>query len=328
MSQSPANTAWGYRHPLALRPGDRVAVVAPASPFDAATFDAGLEVLARRYQPTYGPGLFACRRYLAGEDARRAAELDQALADPAVRGVFAARGGYGSLRLLTGLKAPAVPKPVVGFSDLTAVHLALQAAGWVTFHGPVVTQLATLPGEALERLFTLLEDADRPAPPLQGVPLHGGMAEGPLLGGNLSLVTRLLGTSLMPPMDGAILLLEDVGERPYRLDRMWTHLGLAGVLDRIGGLALGEFTGCDEPGADYGSAEVVADLVAETGLPCVSGLPIGHGAVNLAVPLGARVRLDGDAGILAFLEPAVEQRVLPGAPGRSPSRAPSELHDA
>jgi muramoyltetrapeptide carboxypeptidase len=299
-----------FRRPPALRPGDRVAVVAPASPFEREPFEAGLRVLGNRYDAVWDDGVFARRRYLAGDDARRLEELARALEDPAVRAVFAARGGYGCLRLLPGLAGRAglaalPPKAVVGFSDLTALHLALQAAGWASVHGPVVTQLAGQPPEAVERLFGLLEDARTPAPPLRGTPVAGGVAEGPLVGGNLSLLTRLLGTPWLPPLDGAVLLLEEVGERPYRLDRMWTHLALAGVLRRVRGLALGAFTDCEERDADYGSADVVAELARETGLPCVAGLPVGHGPRNLAVPLGVAVRLDGAAGTLEALEPAV-----------------------
>jgi muramoyltetrapeptide carboxypeptidase len=160
----------------------------------------------------------------------------------------------------------------------------------------------------IERFFGLLEDATAPAAGIAGTPLVGGVAEGRLLGGNLSLLTRLLGTPWLPDLEGAILLLEDVTEAPYRLDRMWTHLRLAGVLDRIRGLALGEFTACEEPGAAFSSQDVLWSLAAETGLPCVAGLPIGHGAVNVPVALGTRVRLDGGAGTLSFLEPAVTVR--------------------
>lgn len=197
------------------------------------------------------------------------------------------------------------PKLVVGFSDITALHLVLQAAGWVSVHGPVVTQLGTQPRQVADRLFHLLESAEAPAPPLRGTGLVGGVAEGPLIGGNLSVLTRLLGTPYFPALDGAVLLLEDVGERPYRLDRMWTHLALAGVFDRVRGIALGEFTGCEEPDAEYGSRDVLAGLAAETGLPCLAGLPIGHGDLNHPVPLGCHVRLDATAGALEFLEPAV-----------------------
>jgi muramoyltetrapeptide carboxypeptidase len=126
-----------------------------------------------------------------------------------------------------------------------------------------------------------------------------------LLGGNLSVLTRLLGTPFMPSLDGAILLLEDQGERPYRLDRMWTHLRLAGIFERIRGIALGSFTGCDEPDAGHTSAEVLRELAQSEGLPCVAGFPIGHGDLNEPVPLGVRVRLEADAATLTFLEPAV-----------------------
>lgn len=299
-----------FTRPSGLRPFDRVAVVAPAGPFERDAFEAGLRILAERYRPVFDDDLFACTRYLAGDDARRLDELTAALTDASVKAVFAARGGYGSLRLLPklGPKLRAAgfrPKPVVGFSDITALHGALQAAGWLSIHGPVVTQLGTQPREVAERLFHLLESAASPAPPLTGTPLVGGVAEGPLIGGNLSVLTRLLGTPYCPPLRGAVLLLEDVGERPYRLDRMWAHLGLAGVFERVRGLALGEFTDCEEPEADYGSAGVLAELARETGLPCLGGLSIGHGPVNLPVPLGCRVRLDAGAGTLEFLEPAV-----------------------
>jgi muramoyltetrapeptide carboxypeptidase len=300
--------AGSFTWPAALRPGDAVAVVAPAGPFDRPSLEAGLALLAARYRVLFGDGIFARARYLAGDDGRRLDELAAALADDGVRAIFAARGGYGVMRLLSRL-APKLaglrPRPVVGFSDITALHAALQAAGWVSIHGPVVTQLGGQPPDVAERLFRLLESPAEPAAALTGVPLVGGVAEGPLVGGNLSLLTRLLGTPFAPPLDGAVLLLEDVGERPYRLDRMWTHLALAGVFGRVRGLALGEFSDCEEPGGDHGSAEVLAELAAETGLPCVAGLPIGHGPVNQPVPLGARVRLDAGAGRLEFLEPAV-----------------------
>jgi muramoyltetrapeptide carboxypeptidase len=297
-----------FQAPAALHPGDRVAVIAPASGFERAAFDAGLAVLAARYRPEYGAGVFERHRYLAGNDARRFDELTAALAAPDIRAVFCARGGYGATRLLARLaqRAPTGPaKPMIGFSDITALHLWLQAHGRTSIHGPVLTQLGRLPPASVERLFALLESA-RPAPALQGTATYvGGTVEGALLGGNLSVFSRLLGTPLMPALEGAILLLEDQGERPYRLDRMWTHLQLAGVFSRVRGIALGAFTGCEEAGAAYTSAEVLRELAQGTGLPCAAGFPIGHGDANEAVPLGARVRLDADAARLAFLEAAV-----------------------
>jgi len=169
----------------------------------------------------------------------------------------------------------------------------------------VLTQLPRLSTATCVRLFELLESA-RPAPPLTGTATYvGGAAEGPLLGGNLSVFTRLLGTPYTPALDGAILLLEDQGERPYRLDRMWTHMQLAGVFARVRGIALGSFTACEEPEADYAAGEVLRELAENTGLPCAAGFPIGHGDVNEPVPLGVRVRLDATAASLTFLEPAV-----------------------
>jgi len=297
-----------FQPPAALRPQDRVAVIAPASGFERGPFDAGLALLDARYRTEYGNGLFERRRYLAGSDDRRLAELHAALTDPGIRAVFCARGGYGATRLLRQLAASApagAPKPLIGFSDITALHLWLQAYGRISIHGPVLTQLPRLSSATCTRLFDLLESV-RPAPPLAGTATYvGGVAEGPLLGGNLSVFTRLLGTPYLPALDGAILLLEDQGERPYRLDRMWTHLQLAGVFERVRGIALGSFTACEERGADYTSDEVLRELATSTGLPCAAGLPIGHGDVNEPVPLGVRVRLDADAARLTFLEAAV-----------------------
>src|SRR5262245_32370940 len=218
--------------PRALASGDRVAVVAPAGPLDREQLDAGLRVLGGRYDVAWDRGLLSRARYLAGDDARRGRELAAALADPQVAGVVAARGGYGSMRILArvwpsvngGPPGPGSPKVLVGFSDITALHAALQSAGCVNIHGPVVTQLATQPSTVVERFFRTLEDAAVPPAPVAGTPVVGGVAEGPLLGGNLSVLTRLLGTPWLPDLAGAVLLLEDVGERPYRIDRMWTHL--------------------------------------------------------------------------------------------------------
>lgn len=305
--QPPLTSA--YQALPSLRRGDRVAVIAPASGFERSAFESGLAVIGERYHVKHGGGIFERHRYLAGSDERRLAELHNALADPGIRAVFCARGGYGATRLLRGLAGvspPGAPKPLIGFSDITALHLWLQGHGRRSIHGPVLTQLARLSAATAARLFGLLESAS-PAPPLQGSDTYvDGVAEGVLLGGNLSVFSRMLGTAFMPSLDGAILLLEDQGERPYRLDRMWTHLELAGVFARVRGIALGSFTACEEPKADYTSAEVLRELAVGTGLPCAAGFPVGHGEVNEPLPLGVRVRLDAGAARLSFLEAAVE----------------------
>jgi muramoyltetrapeptide carboxypeptidase len=297
----------------ALRPGDSVAVIAPAGPFDRESFEAGVAVIAQRYRVQYDPGIFQRHRYMAGDDHRRLAELTQALADRSIRGIFCARGGYGTMRLLQKLQpqrattaAPA--QPLIGFSDITALHQWRQSQGIVSIHGPVLTQLGRLGRATSERLFSLLESYT-PAKPLHGTTTFvEGIAEGPLLGGNLSVFTRLLGTPFMPALDGAVLLLEDVGERPYRLDRMWRHLDLAGVFRKVSGIALGSFTHCEERDANYSSHDVLRELAVATGLPCATGFPIGHGDINEPVPLGVRVRLDASTAQLTFLESAVSEQ--------------------
>jgi muramoyltetrapeptide carboxypeptidase len=286
-----------------LQPGDAVAVVAPAGPFTADRLEKGLAVLAGRgYRVRTGPHLHRATRYFSAPDAERALDLAAAFADPEVRAVFAVRGGYGAMRLLPRIDwaaAARTGKPLVGFSDVTALHLALLAAGGRSVHGPVVTRLGEEREPSLERLFALLETGAAP-PALAGRTVVPGCAEGRLVGGCLSLVSRLVGTPYLPSLDGALLLLEDVAEKPYAIDRMWTQLQLAGVLDRVAGVVVGDLTSCEEPGAGYSAAEVVEDLLRDLGRPAAIGLPIGHGDVNLAVPLGARAILED--GALRFVD--------------------------
>ena len=280
-----------------------MAVVAPAGPFDRQIFERGLAILASRYTPLVSPAVYEKDRYLAGNDAARAADLQQAFSGEA-KAVFAARGGYGAMRLLTRITLR--PKPLIGFSDITALHAMAQVAGFRSLHAPVITQLGTQSPEIARRLFSALEHPGAPEPLQARQTLTAGVAEGPLLGGNLSTLTRLLGTPFMPSFRGALLLLEDVGERPYRLDRMWTHLALAGVFTDLAGIVLGDFTGCEEKDANYSSADVLQELALQAGVPCASGFAIGHGEVNTPVVLGARARLDATARTLTFLEGLVE----------------------
>jgi muramoyltetrapeptide carboxypeptidase len=302
-----------FRKPHAVLPGDTIAVIAPAGPFDRAALETGIAALGDRYRVRYEEDVYSRRRYLAGDDERRLAELTDALSDPVIKAMFCARGGYGTMRLLgklalwvaeSGLPMPA--KPLIGFSDITALHQLLQSNGLASIHAPVLTQLGRLPAGSSKRLISLLESTS-PAAPLSGAETYvSGTVEGPLLGGNLSVFTRLLGTPFMPDLDGAILMFEDLSEQPYSLDRMWTHLELAGVFRKAKGIALGQFIRCEPRDGGFTAAEVLRDLAAATGLPCAAGFPIGHGDdVNEAVPLGVRVRLDADARQLTFLEAAV-----------------------
>ena len=299
--------------PPHLRPGDLVRVVAPSGPVPPDDFAQGAAVLSARYQLRYDPvSLFRATGYCAGPDQVRLAELNAALRDPDARAVIMGRGGYGLLRILANLEPELLreaAKPIVGFSDGTLLLAQAARAGVASIHGPVVTQLGRLPREDHEALFAALEQPDARLL-LSGLEaLVRGRATGPLVGGNLEVFSRMLGTPYLPDLRGAILFFEDVGERPYRIDRLLTHLELAGAFQAAAGLVAGEFRGCDEPAgsklASPTAAEVLRERLGRLHIPVVLGAPIGHGRHNRALPYGTPVELDADAGTLAALEGAV-----------------------
>jgi muramoyltetrapeptide carboxypeptidase len=298
--------------PPHLKPGDVVRVVAPSGPVPRAGFLAGAEILGRRYTLRYDEALFTADGYLAGSDERRLAELAAALADPEARAVVMARGGYGLLRLLPFIDPAALraaAKPIVGFSDGTALLAQAARAGVTAVHGPVVTQLGNLPSEDHSALYRLLEE------PSPGVVLSGlegvvpGRARGRLLGGNLEVFSRLVGTPFLPDLGGAILFIEDLGERPYRIDRLITHLDLAGVFGALAGVVVGDFSACLEPEPTRKSSPPVGDVLVERlsrlAIPVARGALVGHGTRNVAVPYGALCELDALRGTLTALEGVV-----------------------
>jgi muramoyltetrapeptide carboxypeptidase len=295
--------------------GDLVGLAAPASPPDQPEkIDEVIERLtAYGFRIKPGKNLRERDGYLAGSDAARAEDINALFADTEVKGIFALRGGYGSCRILPLLDYAAIranPKPLIGYSDITAMQLAILAgAGVVTYHGSNATS-AFDPGNeaACRRAFM-----DAPDP--EGTVLFArgegngkalktvtpGRATGRLLGGNMTCLLRLLGTPYAPDFRGAILFLEDTGEKAYRVDGMFTHLRLAGVLSQIAGLVIGQF---DHPDAEE-QARVAACLQREaerTGVPCVSGAPIGHFVEQIVVPQGAPAELDaGEGKLKSFL---------------------------
>jgi muramoyltetrapeptide carboxypeptidase len=303
----------GIRPPR-LQAGDRVALLAPAGPVTAERLDTAI-VRCRRLGLQPAPGAAVRRRsgYLAGPDASRAADFQAAVRDDDVAAIWAVRGGYGTMRLLASLDLEPLrrrPKPFIGFSDNTALHLALQRLGLVSFHGPH----AGFPDfpEWTEACFRSVLMADRPAGVLPAAPsgsgavvLRGGRARGRLLGGNLSLLAALCGTAYQPRCRGRILFIEDVAEPVYRIDRMLTQLQLAGVLDGAAGFALGLFTRLPEGQAES-LERLLRSRLSPLGVPAVLGLPFGHAGLNWTLPLGVDALLDGDAATLELLEPAVE----------------------
>lgn len=282
-------------------------MIAPSSPFPRADFDRGVALLSTHYRVSFEDELFTADGYLAGSDARRLAELERALTDPSVDAIVCARGGYGATRLLDAIAPEVVRrarKLLVGFSDVTALHALFARAGLCSIHGPMVTGLGRAGEAAFLRWAARVEGA--PFPALEGLTrIAPGVAEGVLVGGNLAVLAALVGTPYAPPIDGAVLLLEDVGEAPYRVDRMLTSLRHAGWLERVHGIVLGSFHGCD-PRADGRTVEeVLTERLGDRGVPVVGGVSAGHQPSDEALPLGVRVRVDGDRGALSFLDSAI-----------------------
>ncbi|HYV85878.1 MAG TPA: LD-carboxypeptidase [Patescibacteria group bacterium] len=291
----------------ALVPGDRIGVVAPAGPVRRGAMARGMAVLrARGFEVVPGAHLFDRRAYLAGADRDRAADLNRMIADPSLRAVWFARGGYGSHRIVEQVDFRPLrrrPKLLIGYSDVTV----LQAAAWrqcrlSTLQGPMVAQLgepraydarslwAAVSGEALE--FAL---------PARTI-LRPGRARAPIVGGCLAPLVALLGTPYMPPTAGAILFWEEVNEEPFRIDRMLAQLRLAGVLRHLAGMIVGRLVDCRarRPGQQVPLAAILATHLAGTRYPVVVDFPAGHCEGKRTLPLGRVARLDTSARRLTF----------------------------
>jgi muramoyltetrapeptide carboxypeptidase len=291
------------RKPPRLGPGSVIGIAAPSGPFDRQSFERGLEVLrAMQFRVRVPEGLSAARGYLAGTDAHRAAILESLFCDPGVDAVMAARGGYGSLRLLPLLdyeRLAVQPKILIGFSDITALLAVMGSrCGMVTFHGPMVMTLA----DASEKTLRGLREAVSSDRPLEmaleaAIVLRPGAASAPLCGGNLNTLCHLLGTPFAPRFRNRIVFLEDRGEAPYRVDRMLTHMKTAGCFEGVRGLVLGSFADC---GSLEEIAAIVEEIFHEATFPILAGMEAGHCDPNLTLPLGVRAELDADKRLLRF----------------------------
>jgi muramoyltetrapeptide carboxypeptidase len=289
--------------PPRLRPGDKIAIVAPASAFSRDEFDKGVaELRALNFEPAYEDSVFAHHRgYLAGDAEVRAHAFLRAWRDPSVKGLIAVRGGYGSVHLLPYLQAEdlrRMPKALIGYSDLTTLLTYLTTrCGIVSFHGPMLDRRLSRGADGYDRAslmgaVAVAEPLGELAPP-QLETLRAGEATGALVGGTLVQITASLGTpyAFQPPA-GCVLFLEDVGERPYRLDRMVTQLQLAGVLASASAIVLGEFVECDEPRGEPSGRGVLADLLKDFNGPIIYGFPSGHTKYPLVtLPFGVRARV-------------------------------------
>ncbi len=281
--------------PPSLRNGATIGVVAPSSPFDPDRFRAGVSILEEMgFRVALGSHVMSRNGHLAGSDEDRLADFRDMLLNPEVDAIMAARGGYGALRIVGGIDFDAIRRrrvPVIGFSDVTVLLNAIaQRCSLVALHAPMVHSLPKVSPDSLDSLRSAL--TSETLPPLvweQRVALRNGVASGPLYGGNLATLISLMGTPFEPSFDNAILMLEDVHEPLYRIDRMLTQLKLAGALDNVAGILLGEFSGVDK--------ERVWERVLELAPPSVpvwGDLPFGHGAVNHTWPIGAVTSFGAD----------------------------------
>lgn len=286
------------RKPEPLRQGDPIDVVAPSSAFERERFQRGIEALrAIGLTPRYTEAVFTSTGHLAGDDARRKAELEAALQSDA-RALILARGGYGLLRFAADL-GPPPRKLVVGYSDATILHELWWRSQTPSIHGPMCTQLGEDPA-ALARLKALLMGEDPGAIAWEPDTARGGRVEAPLRGGNLATLASLCGTPLQAQFAGAIVLLEDLNEPPYRLDRLLTQLLLSGAFRDAAGVVIGDLTSNGEDPA--GRVDAVAERLLPLGVPLVFNAPFGHAGRNQPVGFGLRHALDADAGTLTPLD--------------------------
>ncbi|MBI3995753.1 MAG: LD-carboxypeptidase [Nitrospirae bacterium] len=303
--------------PEALRPGDTIGVIAPAGSVDPADLARGVERLeGMGFRVSPGASVTKRLRYLAGSDRERAADLNRMFSDPGIAAIVCARGGYGTSRIIPYLDEDAIaqhPKILVGSSDVTLLlnHFG-RRFGLVTFHGPMVApNFGKQPSPLSEAWFrkVLMEVFEGPVA-VDGVRgLRGGQAEGPLVGGCLTMLCSTLGTPYEIQTDGAVLLLEDIDEAPYRIDRMLMQLKAASKFKNARGVIFGTMPGCQPPSkSDYGLEDVICDLLADQAFPVLYGFPAGHGGEQVTLPLGLPVRIDGNAAAVTLLEPAVHSK--------------------
>jgi muramoyltetrapeptide carboxypeptidase len=303
--------------PPALRSGDLIGIVAPASNIKAEMLDAGCRELERLgFRTHYRPDITKSYRYFSGTDERRAAELLEMVRNPEVKAIFCARGGYGSGRLIPYLEPElfrAHPKIILGSSDITMILGFLDSNGIVGFHGPMVATSMRL-GEAgydCGILTRMLQGDPNIAFPIEHTTvLRSGEATGRLAGGCLSLVVSTIGTSYEIDTVDTILVLEDLGEKPYQIDRMLTQLKHAGKFDKVRGIVFGEMLNCTNlPDQGYTLEEVILDVLDKTSFPLLYGFSTGHTSrANIVVPFGIHAKLSlGPASSFELLEPAVSK---------------------
>ncbi len=294
---------------MPLKRGDKIGVLAPSGAVNSGQLKEGVSAIQHEgFEVVLAEGISDRKGYLAGEKELRAKALEQLFAREDVRAIFCARGGFGSIQLLPLLNPATIrshPKIFVGYSDISVLlNWLIQSCGLVTFHGPMVTTdiARGLKGRSRDRFWETLCGSSETWF-VSGIPICPGKkaVQAEMVGGCLSVVVTTLGTPYEIQTRGRILFLEDVGEKAYRIERMLTHLKMAGKLDDVAGVVFGWFTDC-ELGEGRGLTEVVEDLFQGVTYPVLSGISAGHGEENLLLPFGVKMVLDGRAGSLSLLE--------------------------
>lgn len=293
--------------PPRLKAGDTLGIAAPAGPFDAGLFEQGMQVLTDMGFALKVPeGIFRRDGFLAGQDPERADIVNRLFADPEVKGIVCARGGYGTTRLEPYIAWHAIrahPKVFMGFSDITVMHhLIISRCGLATLHGPMVTTLASASEDTRQSFMEALTSSAPIVIAVSGASvIQPGAGTGPVAGGNLAMICHLLGTPLQPDFKGRVLFLEEVNEAPYRIDRMLWQMRLAGCFRELAGLFFGCFVDC-------GNLQTITEIIAahfkESNYPVMTGFPIGHGRLNHTVAMGLEAVLTTDPPQLQYAAPA------------------------
>ncbi len=292
-----------------LNPGDTIGIVAPASPFDANMFNKGVSVLESLGFNIYvHKDIYYNNGYLAGTDYQRALMLNDLFSDKKIKAVFCARGGFGSMRLLPLLDYRIIaknPKILIGYSDISALLSAVyKKCGLVSFHGPMVTTLGSASKKTIHSMLSALTaQTEIKIKTNKASVLKPGEVSGTFLGGNLSTLCHLTGTEFLPSFYGCILFVEDRGEPIYKIDRMFTHMKLAGCFTGLAGLAVGSFTDCGPIKIIH---KLITDFFKEIDIPVLAGIEAGHGKENITIPFGLTAHLDTDSKTISFKWPAIK----------------------
>lgn len=305
------NVTLHVNKPGHLNKGAKIGVVATAGCVEEGSLTTGIATIsARGFQVELSPGVYGSKGYLAGSEEQRASDLDGLFRRSDIAAIFCARGGFGSVQILPRLDKKAIrkyPKIFVGYSDVSILlNWLVQHCGMVVFHGPMVAMdLARgLKARSEEHFWATLTGVKRNWDLKLGEVVRGGAARAEMVGGCLSVLVTTLGTPYAIDTAGKILFLEDVGEKPYRIDRMLTHLKMAGKLENLAGMVFGDFTQCEGEGP-RDVKQIIVEHFSDAPYPVVMGLAAGHGEENLLLPFGVEMALDGNSGTLSLLESPV-----------------------